>query len=59
MSLTRICLALKLLAGEKVMRTNASENDTVYNVVVNETMIHKIGIQDPQQAIGKHFILKW
>ena len=49
--------ALKMLAGEKVKRTNASENDTVYNVVVNETMIHKLGIQDPQQAIGKHFIL--
>ena len=49
--------ALKMLAGEKVKRTNASENDTVYNVVVNETMIHKLGIQDPQQAIGKHIIL--
>jgi len=49
--------ALKMLAGEKVKQTNASENDTLYNVVVNETMIHKLGIQDPQQAIGKHVIL--
>jgi putative ABC transport system permease protein len=49
--------ALKMLAGEKVKRTNASDNDTVYNVVVNETMIHKLGIQDPQQAIGKHIVL--
>jgi putative ABC transport system permease protein len=49
--------ALKMLAGEKVKRTQTTENDTVYNVVVNETMIHKIGIQDPQQAIGKHVIL--
>ena len=32
-------------------------NDTVFNTVVNETMIHKIGIQDPKQAIGKHVIL--
>lgn len=49
--------ALKMLAGEKVKRTNASENDTVYNVVVNETMIHKLGIQYPLQALGKHIIL--
>ena len=48
---------LKMLAGEKVMRTNASPNDSVYNVVVNETMIHNLGIQIPQQAIGKHIIL--
>jgi len=48
---------LKMLAGEKVIRTNATENDTVYNAVVNETMIHKLGIQDPQKAIGKHIIL--
>jgi putative ABC transport system permease protein len=25
--------------------------------VVNETMIHKLGIQDPQKAIGKHIML--
>ena len=46
-----------MLAGEKVMRTNASPNDSVYNVVVNETMIHKLRYTDPQQAIGKHIIL--
>lgn len=48
---------LKMLAGDKVKRTNASDKDTVYNVVANETMIHKLGIQDPQKAIGKHVIL--
>ena len=48
---------LKMLAGEKLMRTNASPNDSVYNVVVNETMIHKLGIRNPQQAIGRHLIL--
>jgi hypothetical protein len=48
---------LKMLAGEKIRRTNASENDTLYNVVVNETMIHKLGIQDPNKAIGKQVIL--
>jgi ABC-type antimicrobial peptide transport system permease subunit len=48
---------LKLLAGEKIRKTNTGENDTIYTAVVNESLIHKIGIQDPQQAIGKHIIL--
>ena len=43
---------LKMLAGEKIKRTNASENDTTYNVVVNETMIHKLGIQDPGRPLA-------
>jgi len=29
------------------------QNDTVNEFVVNETLIHKLGITDPQQAIGK------
>lgn len=48
---------LKMLAGEKVHKTKTSQNDTIYNVVVNETMIHKLGLQDPQKALGKHVIL--
>jgi ABC-type antimicrobial peptide transport system permease subunit len=48
---------LKMLAGSKIKRTNKSENDTVYDAVVNETMIHKLGIQDPQKSIGKQVIL--
>jgi ABC-type antimicrobial peptide transport system permease subunit len=48
---------LKMLAGEKIVRTNISEDDTVFNAVVNETMINKIGLQDPRKAIGKHIIL--
>ncbi|MEO8416295.1 MAG: ABC transporter permease [Ginsengibacter sp.] len=48
---------LKMLAGQPVQRTNASNKDTLYNVVVNETMIHKLGIQEPGQAIGKHVII--
>ncbi|MFI5153896.1 MAG: ABC transporter permease [Chitinophagales bacterium] len=28
-------------------------NDTVHEFVVNETLIHKLGIRDPQAAIGK------
>ncbi|HTF29706.1 MAG TPA: FtsX-like permease family protein, partial [Flavitalea sp.] len=43
---------LKLLAGQKVSKR--AKGDTLVNVVVNETLIHKLGIQDPQKAIGKH-----
>ena len=45
---------LQVLAGEKIRRNDKSENDTVYDVLVNEALIHKLGIQDPQKAIGKH-----
>jgi hypothetical protein len=48
---------IKLLAGENVRRNTLSERDTAYSAVVNETMIHKLGIQDPRQAIGKHIVL--
>lgn len=48
---------LTMLAGNKIKQTNKSENDTIYDVVVNETMIHKLNVQDPQKAIGKHIIL--
>jgi ABC-type antimicrobial peptide transport system permease subunit len=44
---------LTMLAGKKV---NPKEpGDTLGHVVVNETLIHKLGIQDPQQAIGIRF----
>jgi len=49
--------ALKMLAGEKISKTTKGEKDTAYNVVVNETLIHKLGIQDPHAAIGKHFMM--
>jgi hypothetical protein len=49
--------ALKMLAGEKISKTNKGGNDTTYNVVVNETLIHKLGIKDTRAAIGKHFIM--
>jgi len=45
---------MQLLAGEKIRRNDKSESDTVYNVLVNETLVHKLGIQDPQKAIGRH-----
>ena len=44
---------LKLLAGEKV--TKKALGDTLANVVVNETLIHKLGIRNAPEAIGKHF----
>jgi hypothetical protein len=45
---------MQLLAGDKIRRNNKSESDTVYDVLVNETLVQKLGIQDPQKAIGSH-----
>jgi putative ABC transport system permease protein len=47
--------SLRLLAGEKIKKL--TEKDTLLQVVVNETLLHKIGIQDPEKAIGKHFYI--
>jgi predicted lysophospholipase L1 biosynthesis ABC-type transport system permease subunit len=44
---------LKMLAGEKIRKVPAA--DTVQNFVVNETLIHKLGIMDPRKAVGAHF----
>jgi ABC-type antimicrobial peptide transport system permease subunit len=43
---------LHMLAGQKIWKKN--DKDTLHSVVINETMMHKLGIQDPQQAINKH-----
>lgn len=48
---------IKMMAGEKIKRTNSTKNDTVYNVVVNETLVNKLGIRDADKAIGKHITL--
>jgi ABC-type antimicrobial peptide transport system permease subunit len=45
---------LKMLAGEKISRTN--KEDTLFKVVVNEAMIHKLGMMEPHQAIGKRIL---
>ncbi len=42
---------LKMLAGQKIVRTDIK--DTSQNIVVNETLIHKLGIMDPSKAISK------
>ena len=46
---------LKMLAGEKV--TKKVETDTTIETVVNETLLQKLNMNDPQQAVGKHIIL--
>ncbi len=39
---------LKLLAGR-----NISPSDTIREYLINETLLHKLGFQNPQQALGK------
>lgn len=49
---------LKMLAGKKITAVNDSitrPSPGQGGIVVNETLIHKLGIQDPQQAIGVRF----
>jgi len=43
---------LKLLAGKWYSRSNP--NDTSLNIVVNESLLQKIGIQNPKDAIDKY-----
>jgi len=45
----------ELLAGRPV--TEANKKDTIINIVVNETLIHKLGIQNPEEAIGKYITI--
>ncbi len=42
---------LKMLAGQKVEKKRPK--DTLQNIIVNETLIHKLGIMDPEKAIGQ------
>ncbi|MRG45167.1 FtsX-like permease family protein [Chitinophaga sp. SYP-B3965] len=44
---------IKLLAGEKLRKSN--QEDTIRYVLVNETLIHKLGFSRPEEAIGLHF----
>lgn len=45
--------SIKLLAGENIRKR--SDADTLRRVLVNETLLHKIGIQIPENAVGKRF----
>jgi ABC-type antimicrobial peptide transport system permease subunit len=46
---------LKILAGRTVSKV--VPGDSVQKVIANETMIHKLGIMDPQKAIGARILL--
>jgi len=46
---------LEMLAGEKVGKKN--DTDTTYHAVVNEALMQKLNIFNPQKAIGKHFMI--
>jgi ABC-type antimicrobial peptide transport system permease subunit len=46
---------IAMLAGSKIHKVAGW--DSTPNVVVNETLINKIGIQNPQAAIGQHIVL--
>ncbi|WP_259067619.1 ABC transporter permease [Mucilaginibacter sp. X4EP1] len=46
---------LKMLAGQKISKVDPK--DTVQNIVANETLIHKVGIMDPEKAIGQHIMM--
>jgi len=43
---------LKMLAGQKVIKKSAK--DSAITVVANETMIHEMGITDPNKAVGEN-----
>jgi ABC-type antimicrobial peptide transport system permease subunit len=44
---------LKMLAGQKITRRDIK--DTTQNIIVNETLIHKMGIMDPAKAVGQRY----
>jgi putative ABC transport system permease protein len=46
---------LKMLAGEQIAKKG--EKDTTYQGVVNETLMQKLNITDPQKIIGKYIMV--
>src|SRR6202011_3309938 len=46
---------LRMLAGDTI--SPRPRGDTVMQVVVNETLVNKLGIPSPQAAIGQRFLL--
>ena len=46
---------LTMLAGHAVEKRN--EGDTTHEAVVNETLMQKLNVFDPQKAIGKHLLI--
>lgn len=43
---------LKMLAGQKVVKRDPKDT-TMIRVVANETMMHKLGINNPEKALGQ------
>jgi hypothetical protein len=46
---------LPLLAGEPIIKT--APKDTLYQIVANETLIHRMGIETPAKAIGTKIMI--
>jgi hypothetical protein len=46
---------LKMLAGKQINKRN--DADTTHEAVVNETLMQKLNVFDPQQAVGKHILI--
>ncbi len=46
---------MELLAGEPITKPN--DNDTIRHIVVNETLIKRIGVTDPAKAIGRQVFI--
>ena len=46
---------IELLAGEPLIKPN--DKDTIFQVVVNETLIKRMGVLDPVKAIGKTVLI--
>ncbi|HLX90155.1 MAG TPA: FtsX-like permease family protein [Puia sp.] len=44
---------IQLLAGNPIVKNAKTWKDSVYDIVVNEALIHKLGIMDPHRAIGQ------
>ena len=53
---------IKLLAGREIDKLDEStlnEKDTTNPILVNEELVHKLGIQDLQKALGKRVTIYW
>ena len=46
---------LKLVAGEKI--TRKFDKDTIPKMVINETLVHKLGLKTAEEAIGKKLLV--
>ena len=46
---------MKMLAGQPIMRKDST--DTTHNAVINETMMQKLQVKEPQNMIGRHIML--